>query len=468
MNLNILITPAWDAAASTVSALDVHMEVAGHELKPGERGLAYLRELVTIPACEILDLRVSDDAGDLPFEWQDGEAEMSFVFRRFMVFGRASQGPVNIDYHVLPRVQPEGYRSSPYFDLVAEKGGVLGAGATFLVHPADFSAQLDVKLSWDLAGLPEGARGVWTYGAGDVQRRVDLQGLLFSAYMVGLVNSRETGHAGFYWFDELPFNPDGASEQINLMFEYMARMFHDKGDCYRVFTRRNGFPGSGGTAFPRSYIYGYGKGDEVTLEGLRDLLAHEMVHNWPTMKDDPAGLGTWYVEGSAEYYSTIVPMEMGLRTLDETAEVINEKAGSYFENPMNGLSNDELGKLYWKDRRCQRVPYSRGTLFLSNVDAAIRRATNGEKTLLDVELALLELPEPVPEDFVRAVADVAGLDIQADFDAMCAGEPIVPDPDAFGGLFEPVPCKVHLNDSQHSNEKIYRDDEVDGYRWRVR
>ena len=472
MKIELSIKPYWDDAEQTVNGLDLAMTTDA-PVTAGKRSLAWIRDIVRIPFCPMDGLVLSDDAGELPFTVEDGDAEMSFIYRSFIIPQRDAVGDVHVSWHVTPRVQPEGYRSSPYFDLVAEKGGVQGSGTTFLLHPADIDGEADVSISWDLSALPEGCHGVWTFGNGDASRHMSLQDLLFSVFMTGKVNCAEDGHAGFYWFDELPFSAEEASEQINQMFDYMAKMFHDKGDCYRVFTRHNHFPGGGGTAFARSYIYGYGADEKVELEELRDLLAHEMTHNWPTMVDEPAGLGTWYLEGSAEYYSTIVPMEMGLCSLEHTAKVINSKAGSYFRNPCHDLSNLELGKIYWEDRRCQRVPYSRGVLFLSNVDARIRRATNGEKTLLDAELALLEMEKAtaMPQDFLDAVRKISGIDLADDYEQMCAGgvpDCLVPDPDAFGGHFEARPVRVQANNASHSDEFIPGDEWFDGYEWVVK
>jgi predicted metalloprotease with PDZ domain len=328
---------------------------------------------------------------------------------------------------------------------------------------------LDVSLTWDLSGLPSGCRAVSSFGNGDFARKdCTISDLLFSAYMVGKINSVEEGAAGFYWFDTLPFPAREGAGQITALFGYMSRMFRDPGGEYRVFTRHNQFPGGGGTAFRRSYIYGYGQHDEVTIEGLQSLLAHEMVHNWPTMSDVPAGRGTWYVEGSAEYYSTLVPMEMGLCSLEKTAAVINDKAGSYYANPCQNLSNLELGERYWTDRRCQRLPYARGMIYLSNLDAAIRRSTGGQKTLLDLELALLELSSPTPEDFLRIGQEIAGFDLRPGYEAMCAGGMIEPDPEVFGGRFQVTPCMVRLNNAQHRVDEELLDEEVPGYHWSVK
>lgn len=42
-----------------------------------------------------------------------------------------------------------------------------------------------------------------------------------------------------------------------------------------------------------------------------------MVHNWPQLNDNPYGVTTWYSEGTAEYYSVLLPLRLGLMTDDE-------------------------------------------------------------------------------------------------------------------------------------------------------
>lgn len=236
------------------------------------------------------------------------------------------------------------------------------------------------------------------------------------------VNAAEEGLSGFYWFDTLPFPAAEGAQTITGMY---SKLFHDGGKRFRVLTRHNHSPGGGGTAFP-GYIYGCGKDEAVTAAGLQALLAHEMVHNRPTMLDEPAGVGTWYVEGSAEYYSTMVSLWMGLASLEESAKVINQKAGSYYQNPCHNLSNIELDKHYWTDRRCQRLPCARGVLYLSNPAAQIQHSTDGKHSPIDIELALLRMEKPTAEDFLRIGSKLAGFDLRPEWEKMCRG--ILPPP----------------------------------------
>ncbi|MCD7884400.1 MAG: hypothetical protein LUI87_11960 [Lachnospiraceae bacterium] len=468
MDFCLKIQPEWDRTADTVSAFQITWE-SDQKTEAGGVLAARILEIVKIPFCPLETLRFSDDNGEIEYSARDGEAEMGFIYRQRYISDRETQGKLRCSYRILPRVQPEGYRSSPYFDLVAEKGGVNGAGATFLIHPENLEQKLSSTLTWDLSLLPDGCRGIWSYSAEkSITKEISVMELLFTFYAVGKVHAVEEGTVGFYWFDEMPIDAEGTAKNITKMFLYLSKKFQDKGGDYRVFARRNHFPGGGGTAAQRSYLFGYGTQDGLTAEELQPLLAHEMVHNWPSLSDDPPGAGTWYVEGSAEYYSVMVQLEMGIAPLSALAEEINEKAATYYENPYIHLDNISLGRLYWEDRAAQRLPYARGIIYLSNLDAQIRRATNGEKSLLDIELVLLNESQPDYKDFLRIGSEIAGFDLTPDFENMSNGGELVPDPDGFGGYFNVEPCRVKVNKASHRGDVELTGEERDGYRWSVR
>ena len=465
---SLKLQPEWKD--DSVSSL--HIEITTDKpCRKGEDAFLRIRNIVNIPFCPFQkDPVLTDEKGVISCHEEDRPVMQSFIYPVVLVADRDSQGPVTLSYTVSPRIQPEGFRSSPYFDLVPEKGGVNGTGNTFLYVFPDLDRTVTFDLCWDLSLMPAGAKGIWNFSSSGTAHKEDflMSNVLETVYMCGMVKAVESSPVGFYWFDTLPFDAEEGAGRIVKLFKAMAEMFRDKGGDYRVFARHNQFPGYGGTALTRSYLFGYEKNDTVSLDDLQDLLAHEMVHNWPTMDDSEAGRGTWYLEGSAEYYSTIVPFELGMRSAEKTAEVINRKAGCYWQNPMHTLSNAELGRLYWKDLRCQRVPYARGILFLSNIDAQIRRATEGNKTLLDVELKLLEKRMPEPSDFLEAVKFVSGLDVTDQYEHMCAGQDPVPDPDAFLGKFTVRKAKVRQQDFQNAVEKKDDGPLVDGYVWEVR
>ena len=144
---------------------------------------------------------------------------------------------------------------------------------------------------------------------------------------------------------------------------------------------------SGGTALYRSYLFGTGiQLSHVALKIKKAILAHEMVHNWPQLNDNPYGVTTWYSEGTAEYYSVLLPLRLGLMTDDEAILELQKRTDAYYSNPTRVLGDEEAAAICWKDRRAQRLVYGRGMIFVINIDIMIRKATNGAHSIDDVVL----------------------------------------------------------------------------------
>jgi predicted metalloprotease with PDZ domain len=244
----------------------------------------------------------------------------------------------------------------------------------------------------------------------------------------------------------------------------MADFFGDREARYRVFARRDPFEKSGGgTAAARSFMFGYSAATFQDVDGMQNLLAHEMVHNWPHMDDEPAGLATWYNEGCAEYYSVVLPWRAGLSSQADVLLQVSARAEKYYTNPMRALSNDALAALYWQDRRTQRVPYGRGFFYLANVDAAIRCASNGAFSLDDAVKEILRRRrsggKPSPADWLEIVSGLLGRDARPEYEAMAAGTLVEPDPKVFGGALAVKKCRTVLSDTG---------EEADGYGFALR
>jgi len=411
---------------------DGNTSAASAEKSGDVPAFVYSKNTVTIPFARYDGLIIADELGMVPFECRDINTGKSFVEAAGVFPLRPLFGLVQWSYTVYPRILPENYRSSPYFDFRAEPGGMNSAGLTFLILPERCPVEADLR--WDLTGLPEGARGVWSLGTGNVVRKTDTDELRFTFYAAGMLKAEEEGEFGIYWFGEPPFDIRTAADRIRMLFSYMRAFFHDTNPVYRVFLRRDPFEKSGGgTALPRSFMSGYNRNHVPSMEDWFCVLAHEMVHNWPAMDDEPAGKGTWYTEGMAEYYSAVLPFRAGIVDAAETARHINEKLGRYYESPLRTYTNAELAKIYWSDRRAQPVPYGRGMAYLANTDAALRRAHAG--SLDDFAKLHLTTNPCEPEDWVRFIHEKLGDTGDAAFAAMKAGELIHPDEEAFGEAF---------------------------------
>lgn len=324
--------------------------------------------------------------------------------------------------------------------------------------------EYQISLKWNMEHMPENTRGVWSFGEGNQIRRGRAELLLYTFYAVGMVQSVEEENFGFYWFGTPPFDVKRAAENVKQMYFVMSRFFEDASmEGYRVFARKDPFEKSGGTALSRSFLFGYNDTTKTTVESLQNLLAHEMVHNWPHMEDHPYGSCTWFTEGCAEFYSVMLPLRANLVSLRDTLEQIQKRTDEYFTNPTVSLSNEDAAKLFWKDRRTQRISYGRGFFFLANVDSMIRKATRGEKSVDDVVKPLTSMylsgKSGTNEDFIRLVNEVAGVNISGDFEKMEKGERLVPDPDGFDGHF--------------SWEKVEREiaggkEKTTSYQWKIK
>jgi hypothetical protein len=419
------------------SSMDVCIRISRLDVASGFELCRIQKETVRIPFCPMEPLQAYDELGYIPLTDTE-ESAYPIVYKKWMC-GRDVSGAVTIEYSVYPRILPPGYTSSPYFDFRAEDGGANGAGLTFLANVPDAGGLLDLK--WDLSHMPAGARGIWSYGEGDISREGEMSDFLHTYYAVGDIRSEVSGDYGFYWLSEPPFDLRELARQTRTLFVKMSGFFRDIRSVYRIFVRRDPFEKSGGgTALQRSYMFGYSNAAVPTPDKVRNLLAHEMVHNWPLMEDEPYGTCTWYSEGCAEYYSILLPVRFGLASREYLLNELQNRTDAYYTNPTRGMGNMEAAAICWEDRRAQKIAYGRGLFFLAETDTAIRRATNGEKSLDDVVLALLVRSgngEKYGNDaFIGTVKEISGLDLAGRLRDMASGMPFAPPRDGFDGLLD--------------------------------
>ncbi|WP_046501116.1 M61 family metallopeptidase [Streptomyces odonnellii] len=325
--------------------------------------------------------------------------------------------------------------NGPLFDLRAEADGVHGAGITFLVLPKP-DTEFAISVRWNCT--EEKVRCVASFGEDACELTGTVDMLAYSFYMAGPLHQHPAqGSPTFnmYWLTEPSFDPVAVAEHIERVYSIMCDFFREPVPGHRVFVRRNPHDGTGGTALPRSFFFGYGDDEVPTVESLSALLAHETAHNWPRL-DGEHSETAWYSEGTAEYYSLVLPHRAGLLDDEQFLEPVNERARNYFTNPLQTLTSATAAEIYWRDQRAQRVPYGRGLFYLIDVNAKIQAAGEGKRGVDDLVLAALERrwageKVGVAEwlEMVRKELGEAGPD---DFAAMEAGEWVVPASDALG------------------------------------
>lgn len=377
-HVQVLLTPDWDGEKAT--ALSVRLD-GDIPVRAGEP--LFRIDLVTIfkPFTELSQpMKMTDETGELPIVMHEEEQP---PVKLGVYTPQWDGGGWTLTYALA--LAPVG--RNPVFDLGHEPGGMDGSGMTFM--PAFCTGEeIEYTLSWDLSALPDGAMGMWSFGAGTVRRVGNGSALQESFYAAGLLDCVRQGNFIYCWFpNDVILDTAVTTSKI---FRYESRFFRDAGEPYAIFARHTAGDESraGGTALTRSYMYLYRSNDQLDPVWLKFLFAHEMVHNWVHLNDDPFGTCTWYVEGMAEYYSAVLPARMGIVSREELADQLNKRAADYYENPRRGASNAQCGAGLMADKELTRVPYGRGFFYLTHADSMIRRATGGEKCLDNVMFAL--------------------------------------------------------------------------------
>ena len=166
------------------------------------------------------------------------------------------------------------------------------------------------------------------------------------------------------------------------------------------------------------------------------LVSHEYFHLWNVKRLRPVELGPfnydvenytrslWVAEGLTDYYGSLLLRRAGLVSDDESLadlssaiEELQTTPGRLVQ-PLETASFDAWIKEYRPDENSPNVTisyYTKGAIVGFVLDAAIRRATNGQRSLDDVmRTAFARFSGPrgyTPAEFREVVKEVAGVDL---------------------------------------------------------
>ena len=186
-------------------------------------------------------------------------------------------------------------------------------------------------------------------------------------------------------------------------------------------------------------------GDEELSEKYVQFLglcSHEYFHTWNVKRIKPAVFVPyelaaesytellWFFEGMTSYYddlmllrSGLIPANTYLKLLGQTVTRVQRGAGRLVQS-VTESSFDAWNKFYKQDENAPNAIvsyYAKGAMVAVCLDAEIRRATNGEKSLDDVMLTLWKnwltsggagIEEHEPQ---RIACDIAGTDLNEFF-----------------------------------------------------
>lgn len=171
--------------------------------------------------------------------------------------------------------------------------------------------------------------------------------------------------------------------------------------------------------------------------GWLGLVAHEYFHNWNVKRLRPIELGPfdyehevytkglWIAEGFTDYYGNLLVIRAGLSSpaeyLDDLSgqiEAVQTTPGRLLQ-PVGMASYDTWIKQYRPDENTANTSinyYSKGAVVAFLLDAKIRRATNGTKSLDDAMRLAYERYAGAKgytlEQFYQTMSEVAGTDLK--------------------------------------------------------
>lgn len=176
------------------------------------------------------------------------------------------------------------------------------------------------------------------------------------------------------------------------------------------------------------------------------LASHEYFHAWNVKRLRPAELGPfdyenenitrslWVAEGFTDYYADLQVLRAGLQTRDEylddlssTIELLQTTPGRLVQSA-EMASFDAWIKYYRPDENSNNTSisyYTKGTVIAFLLDAKIRKATNGAKSLDDVmRVAYEKFSGPkgyTQQDFRAVIEQVAGRSLKDFWEAAVEG-----------------------------------------------
>lgn len=331
-----------------------------------------------------------DQRGQVPLDTGLAEDDEGEEVRRWGV-ARATYGPIEVSYLAEPvTAEPRG--ATPPLELRREGVGLSGALKCFLVLPPG-PDELTFEVRWSRPGAGDGAAEGWmavsSLGEGDGDHG-ELAGtgleLLGDTYvMCGDLSDHHhrDGELSTWWLTPPGVDVQAFSQRLGTTYQVMSRAFDAPAHPYRVFLRTHPHRGANASAHPASFVMALNPTDPLDEASLYETVAHELVHEWLRL-DGPAEEVTWFNEGAADYYSLVLPLRAGMLDEDAFLRAVNFEAREGYASVRRHLSMREAQRLFFSDFLAHRLPYARGMFYLADLDARLRTATSGQRSVDDV------------------------------------------------------------------------------------
>jgi predicted metalloprotease with PDZ domain len=177
-----------------------------------------------------------------------------------------------------------------------------------------------------------------------------------------------------------------------------------------------------------------------------ELVSHEFFHAWNVKRLRPVELGPfdyenevytrslWIAEGFTDYYGELLVHRAGLSTRDEYLEALSNQIEALQTTPGRLVQSAELAsydawiKYYRPDENAANTSisyYTKGAVIAFLLDAKIRKASDGARSLDDVMRAAYEKYSGAhgytPDQFREVAEQVSKLDLRTFWDSVVEG-----------------------------------------------
>jgi len=453
--MRVTIAPQFDGREQAVAALNMTLQLNDAKSTAGRPLLTLALNHGLTPTLRYDGdaLSAADDSGPLPLSYTDTNDTDA---QRTWVSTRDPAGEIVVRFLAEPRKTDAQTPSGPRIDLRDDQGGVVGMGAGFIPYPPA-EEEWDVRVRWvvpesapagthfassvgderdsSAVGLPSRIIAKAYFAVGPLQRWPARDNASTNASYTRRRNDAQQDF-DMYWMGNLPYDEGSVAETTKRVFLAISEFFGDDESSFRLFWRR-AWAGYGGAGGYQSFLLEYSEGteEEQSEDALKFLLSHEMIHEYalmyPTRQFD-----MWYREGVAQYYGAVAPFSGGATDREYFVRWLNNNAQAYYTSSTVDMEWQDILDNYWTGVEVVKTPYSRGFIYLAQVQGLIAEATGGEKDLDDIVLELYRLFLAVEkcqsEEFVGLLSDIIGKEsAEASYEGMLNGTLIVPHADGF-------------------------------------
>ena len=445
--MNIVLKALPVGNTEEIGAIEVTGTIRGNTATPREPlvEMPIVSSNVPTVVTDIIGLEARDEKGTVALSARDiGEGDGR---KRQWFPDRDVHGAVTLSYRVPIKSSLAPRGPAPPIELRAEAGAVSGGGSVFLLRPPAGSYRMQV--TWDLDTLPPGAVAASSLdtAVGEVLPASVLDRTYF---MAGRLQRYPQQGSDFFsvWQGSPPFDAPALMAWAERLREHYVEFFRARPTGYGIFMRRNPVNPGGGVGMYRSFVITFGESKGNDPEDLKLTLAHEMFHTFqPRMNSGSAAsesslADSWFNEGLAVFYQSALPLRYGMIDADAFLRNVNYHAARYYTNALGNLPNSEVPARFWEDTRVRTLPYDRGFLYFVTVDEAVRKASDGRRSLDDLMLEMRARQDRTGrltvDDWEEVLEGELGRSGVAAFRAMLAGETPLPSSDAFGPCFRRV------------------------------